>query len=426
MTPTLERRILRGPLVNAAAGALSQKGRKAVIKHLQPGVVRYENEDGSFITYLLELDAIEAMRPTAAGIPLVGKSGGFDHVKVEQGKKYDGVVTDGFWDGETGWESFSVDEMNPETAQACERGFQASCAYIPTETDGKPGLWHNVPYDEKILNGRYTHVAVVPNPRYEGATIELQNSKKEPIMNKVLKAALSLFPIKDVKEVLNSIEEDEKKKAADEKAAKENAKAERRAAAQTAYDASMKNASSDEDRQKAKDAFEKANAEIDVDPAVSGEPAKSDLPKEPLGGGDVTPEPGMPASTVGASAAATSESPEQAQEREKKALEAKNAADEAEKKKKEDEEKKNADDAEAKKKADAEKAKKDEEEKKNALAIKVKAEAEAKAEAQRVERFNTLRRAAEERGGHSGTAFVGVTTQQEKEDLGRERYGSSR
>lgn len=425
MSATLPRRVIHGPLVNAAPGALGQKGRKAIVKHLQPGVVRYENEDGTFTTYLLELDGIAAMRPTAAGIPVVGKSGGFDHVKVENGKEYDGIVTDGFWDGESGWESFVVDKMNAETAQACERGFQASCAYIPTETDGKPGLWHNVPYDEKILNGRYTHVAVVPNPRYEGATIELQNSKKESNMNKVLKAALSLFPIKDVKEVLNSMEEDEKKKAADEKAARDNAKAERRAAAQSAYDASMKNASSDEDRQKAKEAFEKANAEIDANPdaAAGGEAGKSDLPKEPLGGGDVTPEPGMPKTEVGKSAANAGETPEQAQEREKKALEAKNAADEAEKKKKEDEEKKNAEDAEAKKKADAEKAKKDEEEKKNAIK---KATEEAKIEAARTERFNALRQAAEERGGHSGTAFVGVTTQQEKEDLGRERYGSSR
>lgn len=410
MTPPAQRRVLYGQLVNNAVQ--TSKGKKAFIKHLQPGVVRYENEDGSFTTYLLELDGIAAMRPTAAGIPVVGKSGGFDHVQVEPGKKYDGVVLDSVWDGESGWEAFNADELNASTAQACEKGMQASCAYIPTETDGTPGLWHNIPYDEKILNGRYTHVAVVPNPRYEGATIELFNSTGGGVMNKVLKAALALVPFAQLKEVYNSIEEDEKSKAD-----KEKAKADKKAENQNAYDAAMKNAKTPEEEAAAKAAFEKANADL--------EEPKVDLVAQPLGGGDVQPEPGIPGQDPIKKAPATNaETPEQAAEREKKSAEAaalekanseKAAADKLAL------EKKNADDAAAKEKAD--KAK-EEDEKKNALAIKTKAEADAKAEAERTERFNALRRVAEERGGSSGSPFQGVTTSQEKEDLGRERYGS--
>ena len=82
--------ILHSELVNTDAAA----GKKGRGRHLQPGLVRYDNDDGTTTTYLLELDAIEAMRPTAKGIPLVGASTDFDHVKIEPGREYDGRVTD--------------------------------------------------------------------------------------------------------------------------------------------------------------------------------------------------------------------------------------------------------------------------------------------------------------------------------------------
>lgn len=434
--------VLYGERVNNVAGEGSTK--KGIARHLQPGVVTYDNEDGTTTTYLLELEGIEAMRPSAAGIPVVGKSGGFDHVKVEPGKEYDGLVTDSFWDGESGWETFKFDKMNADTAKACEKGFQSSCAYVPTETDGKPGLWHNVPYDEKILNGRYTHVAVVPNPRYNGATIELFNSKGGGLVNKTLKAILAaLMPVKALKELVNSIEEDEQK-ASDLKAKKEKAKLD--------YDNAMKNAKTDAEKDAAKSAYDKLNAEFDgADQGISpeekakrekvaalrneadtlekslgtegralnaGDAPNTDLPPEKLGGGDVVAEPGVPGH----------ETPEQ----KAAALEKKNAEDAAAaaKAKAEGEslafekaeqerlaaEKKNADDKAAKDKAETER--------KNTLELKAKAAAEAKQEALRAERFNALRRAADERGGVSGSAFVGVVTMDEKEDLGRERYGS--
>jgi len=296
VTAVTARRAILGPLVNAAPGAWQPKARQGVGKHLEPGVVTYDNDDGSKTTYLLTRAAIDKMRPTAAGKPVVGKSGGFDHVKVEEGKKYDGQVTDGFWDGESGWESINFALDNAETAQACERGFEFSCAYIPTEVDETPGLWHNVPYDAVILNGEYTHFAVVPNPRYEGATIELLNTNPGGIMNKVLKAVLALVPRKDLREVFNSIEEDDKKKAdLEKKNAADTAKA------KADFDEAMKNAKTDEEKAAAQAAFEKANADIAAASGAAPEqPAPAvDLPPEPLGGGDVQPEPGDPRPQAG-------------------------------------------------------------------------------------------------------------------------------
>lgn len=431
MTPTIQNRLIRSELINNVLmgdqGSMvsSKIGRG---KHLEPGVVAYDNEDGSRITYLLTREAIEAMRPSAKGIPLVGAVGGFDHMKVNAADKasgkYDGEVLESY-NGTDGWEWMLFQIKDDKTAAKCADGYQLSCAYIPTEVDETPGVWHNVPYDAIIRNGAYTHLAVVPNPRYEGAEIELLNSKKEPIMNKVLKAALALFPIKDVKEVINSLEEDKKKEAEEaakaEKEKKNAERADKRAAAQEAYDSAMKNASNDEDREKAKSMLEKMNAEIDAPAGEAAEKKDGDLPKKPLGGGDVTPEPGTPGHKVEAKNAEDEKAKEK-EKADKEALEKKNAEDKDAKEKadKEAEEKKNADDA-AKK---AEDEKKKEDERKNALEIKTKATAEAKAEVLRVERFNALRAAAEERGGDAGSPFVGVVTQTEKEDLGRARYGS--
>lgn len=316
--------VLRGELVNNVAPAGADLTKRGVGKHLQPGLVKYEavlNPDGSVqtpeITYLLELDGIEAMRPTAAGIPVVGKSEGFDHTKVQPGKEYDGLVTDSFWDGESGWEAFNFEKMNAETAQACANGFQFSCAYVPTQVDETPGKWHGLEYDAKILNGRYTHVAVVPVPRYDGAEIELLNSGGQ--VNDTIKNLIKgLLPAKALRELANAAEEDEKKakkdkaKADFENAMKNAADEPAKAKAKTEYDNAMAAA----DKPGAADDAEKKNAELKAqrankvaalrNAAKAVEEATGDkekgmpfmneadaLEKLPLGGGDVVPDPGV-------------------------------------------------------------------------------------------------------------------------------------
>lgn len=455
-----QQRLLRSELINnvlASGDNLLKVGRG---KHLEPGIVHYGEESGGPITYLLPREAIEAMRPTAKGKPIVGRAGGFDHLKVNAADaaagKYDGAALESY-DGRDGWEWLLFQLKDAQTAEKCEDGYEFSCAYIPTEVDETPGVWHGVPYDAVIKNAEYTHFAIVPNPRYQGAKIELLNSQGG-IVNKALKAVLSLFPVKDIKEILNSMEEDQKK-----------AREEKLAANKTAYDEAMKNAKTDEEKAAAKAAFEKANAEAGAEP-------QADLPKLPLGGGDAPHEPGVPGTQDGGA-----ETPEQKAKRE---LDKQNADAAAAKAKEEEDRKK----LEAEKEAslqnelgnawakftadmidDAGLAKKvlvnsagavkpyaeqpDEvkagwksaylgasgtnlTERCNSLgakataavelrnAAKAKAEKEAKEEAARTERFNALKRAAEERGGTAGSPFVGIVSAQEKEDLGRARYGS--
>lgn len=384
-------------------------GKVFTANHLEPGVVRYQADDGSERTYLLPAETIAKMRPTAEGKPIVGKSGGFDHKQVSAGQHEDGAVVESF-PGSNGWEQIRFLVWDPETKRACQMAknsgdnYQISCAYIPTQTDGKPGLWHNVPYDETILDGEYTHFAIVPNPRYEGAVI-FANSLKEGGKDMVMELLFG------------------GKKVALDKA---------------------------------------APVSIDGKEVSIGELVNSFLAAEAVKAKPMTPE--ELANALKDDATELEVAGKKVTVGELKAKHAaalKNAADEAEAKKKADEEAKNAADAAAKKAAD-EKANAsgdadDFKIKQNAgggfdifdkegkhqveansfdsasalcgqmRAAKNAADAEAKkkAEAAKTAHFNALREAARQRGGNQGDiAQLGVVTTQDKEDLGRSRYGS--
>lgn len=522
-TAAPSRVVLRSELVNNVMGAGDDWAKVGKGRHLEPGVVKYDaviNPDGSVKTpertYLLTREAIAAMRASAVGKPIIGKAGDFDHMKVNAADavagKYDGDVIESY-DGGDGWEWIKFLVRDPETKEKCREGYQFSCAYIPTQTDDTPGKWHNVAYDAVILNAEYTHFAVVPTPRYAGATIELENSLDGGIVNKTIKGLLkALLPAKELKELANAMEADEQR-AADAKTKKEKAKAD--------FDNAMKNAASDEEKAKAKDAFEKANAEADasaadqagaaddaekknaqlveerknkvmalrnaadaVEKAMGPEKAKEyrneadQLEKLPLGGGDVVPDPGVTQAGL--------PTPEEAQLREKALLEKKNADEAAAKLAADEEAKKAAALAEktnalleaalgAAWPAFAPEAVEDEaaklvlvnsadqaplpyasqpaavkaawkgayvaapgasaDEKRASLAAKAKAVVElknavkakaaeaAKQEAERTERFNALRKVAEERGGLGGMPALGGDSMEDKANLGAALYG---
>lgn len=280
--------LMNSPFKNHLLNALRSDADWAKLRvahHLQPGVVTYDNEDGSKTTYLLPLEAIAKMRKTAEGRPIVGSSGGFDHrdVKPEEFKTgdADGVVVESFANPEKGWEDIRFMVWDPETKSKCDEGYEFSCAYVPTEVDETPGLWHNVPYDAIILDGTYTHFALVPNPRYVGA--EVYNSTRGGLMNKFLKVILSSVPLSKLKEVVNSLAEDDVKKRAAVSPEKGNA--------DTPVEA-------DEEARQKKIAEEKERTEAGDNPRKS-----EGASKLPLGGGDVLPDPALVAAGVDVSGA---------------------------------------------------------------------------------------------------------------------------
>ena len=148
-------------------------------RHLEPGLVKYEgigdvdNKTGQRkdMILLLRKETIDRMRNSARGIPVVNWQHKEIKDKIFKRGEADGVVTASFYNADDGWDWMEMLVWDQDTIHNCDKGFQVSCAYKPTEIDKTPGIYHNMAYDGEILNGEYEHIAVLPNPRYEKSLI---------------------------------------------------------------------------------------------------------------------------------------------------------------------------------------------------------------------------------------------------------------
>ncbi|MCK5613698.1 DUF2213 domain-containing protein, partial [Candidatus Pacearchaeota archaeon] len=168
----------------------SQMPKVYYCRHIEKGVVSYEDE-----MVLVNDDALNKLDQTMAGIPV--RVHHVDDIEVENiQEQSDGYVAESFYLECDGWHWAKFICVSDDAHNAIQRGWSVSNAYTPTEWGGN-GVYHNIPYDREITNGKYGHLAIVPNPRYEGAVImtpeefkeykeskekelkELQNTKKE-------------------------------------------------------------------------------------------------------------------------------------------------------------------------------------------------------------------------------------------------------
>lgn len=152
------------------------------MKVIDPGVVYYEdlvNQNGEHVggNVLVQKAALDRMAQSLNGKPIIN----WDHRTVKPGEyakgRFQGIVTDVYYNADDGWYHARGYVWDESTKKNIENGFSISCAYQVSEwADG--GTYHKVPYEKEVVNGSYTHIAVVSVPRYEGARIELLNSAK--------------------------------------------------------------------------------------------------------------------------------------------------------------------------------------------------------------------------------------------------------
>lgn len=88
-----------------------------------------------------------------------------------------GVVSNVWFDEHDGW-YWCDGVIWDETAQnlITDKGWSVSCSYDVKLADDAGGTENNIPYDIEFLDGVFTHLAIVDNPRYERANIVF-NSK---------------------------------------------------------------------------------------------------------------------------------------------------------------------------------------------------------------------------------------------------------
>ncbi|AFC22568.1 hypothetical protein phi1422_0048 [Bdellovibrio phage phi1422] len=151
--------------------------------HMEPGVAEY-NEGGKMFRVLAREEVCKKMDPTFPGCPVyVLHVDGVPDNREEIKQEADGYVAESFYNPVDGkhWTKFIVN--TDEGVNAIEKGWVLSNAYFAEYGPG--GLWHAVEYHREVISGEYEHLAIVPNPRYEGSVIltpeefKEYNSKKE-------------------------------------------------------------------------------------------------------------------------------------------------------------------------------------------------------------------------------------------------------
>lgn len=146
----------------------SQFPKEYYCRHMQPGVCGYQDEN-----VLVDTDAIKRMLGNdAVGKPvyiLHNESSNEDRLaKIKEESA--GYITGSFYNELDGWGWFKLLVIDDSAHAAIQRGWKVSNAYLPTEW-GSGGTKNNVRYHREVLNGQFTHLAIVPDPRYEDACI---------------------------------------------------------------------------------------------------------------------------------------------------------------------------------------------------------------------------------------------------------------
>ena len=147
----------------------SGKGKLFKSRFIQPGLAGYPGQYGNALIKKKNLDRFIY---TLRGKPVIinHKSQITDDDKV-------GEVHDVWFNPDDGW-YWCNGLIWDETAQnlITDKGWSVSCSYCYTKCDDAGGTENNIPYDIEFLDGEFEHLAIVDNPRYEGANIVF-NSK---------------------------------------------------------------------------------------------------------------------------------------------------------------------------------------------------------------------------------------------------------
>jgi hypothetical protein len=351
---------------------------KFTCNYIEPGLVSYENE-GLGKCYV-DKPALEKMQATFIGKPVVDKK---DHVDgmtpADLDKVAKGYVTDVYYADGWFWADFIVfdDKIKDDIKN---KKYSVSCAYEVRAADDKGGIRNNISYDQEVLDGFYTHLAIVPNPRYNGAKI-LLNSVGGGCM-KVRGWFKKLFNAT----AKNELNPEDTIDIDGEKVSVGNlAKA-------------VEDETAEQEKLSADEANKPKEQEIGADSVIQ------------VGGKEVTLQNAMDIYRKRNKKKNADETPEEKAAREKKEADSKKNADEAAAKLKEEEDKKNAD--------EAAKKQKEEEDKKNAdeAAAKLKEEEDKKNAAH----FNSLRNASHSRHNANGPI---VQVVEDKRAKGVQCYG---
>ena len=162
-----------GELMNASG----EWPTRYATRHILPGLVNYD--DIGLGNLLVEKETIDKMRSTFAGRPVFDDG----HVNNASGDDFktgraDGIVTRAWLNPDDGWDWVEYLVWDPVAKKHSESSaYATSNSYFPVYDRAGGGLHNNIPFSKRVVDGKYTHLAIVTNPRYEGSRIVICNSK---------------------------------------------------------------------------------------------------------------------------------------------------------------------------------------------------------------------------------------------------------
>lgn len=155
------------------------KGRHFVSRFMEAGLASYKAQGGKMI--LVRKEALDRFAQSMVGCPVI-----IEHADVTDENVKDlavGYVSRVWFNEADGWYYCEgvVQGDDVETLIE-EKNWSVSCGYVVTEKDEKGGIYHDIEYDEEVLNGDFEHLAIVPNPRYREANIVLNSSERKDML----------------------------------------------------------------------------------------------------------------------------------------------------------------------------------------------------------------------------------------------------
>lgn len=244
-----------------------QKPKIFYARHIEKGVARYSDED-----IFVDDDFLKKIAPTFEGCPVYVLHQEVDLNKLQE--EADGYIAENFYNPIDGWYWTKFIIVSDKGQEAINKKWRVSNAYVITQTEGK-GVWHNIEYNRKVTDGYYTHLAIVPDPRYEDSVIltpeefkEYCDNKKTELKNSKTKNnggnIVNFFRRKQVKEEIKEI-----KNESDLEGAMIEVDGKEIALKDMVEAVKKHNAEAAEEEKKKKEAEEKnklnADSEIDVD-----------------------------------------------------------------------------------------------------------------------------------------------------------------
>ena len=148
-------------------------GKKFKSRFIQAGLAGYPQQYGNV---LIKKESLDRFVNTLETKPVI-----INHQEVTSDNVNEievGRVHNVWFNEQDGWYWCDGVITNQKALDLIDKGWSVSCSYNVSDFSDKGGTENNIKYDMEFLDGNFTHLAIVKNPRYEGADIVVVNAKE--------------------------------------------------------------------------------------------------------------------------------------------------------------------------------------------------------------------------------------------------------